>query len=117
LDNNGGIYLTFAAGNSSSNGSMYLPPRFGDNDVMPVVNDPFVAQAGMRYGHLLKYNTADGNLVWRRDFQGDVSSYNMGMDMSGPVFDSQNNMIQVETLLAHQLCYHLLVQQHFGGDA
>lgn len=92
LDNNGGIYLTFAAGNSSSNGSMYLPPRFGDNDVMPVVNDPFVAQYGMRYGHLLKYNTADGNLVWRRDFQGDVSAYNMGMDMSEPVFDSQNNI-------------------------
>ncbi|WP_165585023.1 T9SS type A sorting domain-containing protein [Chryseobacterium taiwanense] len=92
LDNNGGLYLTFAVGNSSSVSSgQYLPPRFGDNDVLPLVsNDFFQPQTALKYGFLLKYNTADGNLVWRKDFQGDVNVNNMAMEFSPPVIDSQN---------------------------
>lgn len=92
LDNNGGVYLTFAVSNSSSVSSgQYLPPRFGDNDVLPLVsNDFFQPQEALKYGFLLKYNTADGNLVWRKDFQGDVSANNLAMDFSPPVIDSQN---------------------------
>ena len=91
FDNSGGLYITYGEGNSS-NGGQNLPPRFGDNDALPVVDNPFLAQAGMRYGFLLKYNTADGNLVWRRDFQGDVNAVNNRMDFSPAVLDSQNNL-------------------------
>ena len=93
LDNNGGLYLTFGVGNTSSSGGVSLPPRFGDNDVLPQIgNDPFQPQPAFRFGFLLKYNTADGNLVWRKDFQGDVNIQNYVMDFSPPLIDSQNNI-------------------------
>lgn len=92
LDNNGGLYLTFGVSNSSSGGA-YLPPRFGDNDALPISgNDPFQAGSAFKYGFLLKYNTLDGNLVWRKDFQGDVNIQNYVMDFSPPLIDSQNNI-------------------------
>lgn len=94
LDNNGGLYLTFGVGNGSSvSSSQYLPPRFGDNNVLPLVSNNFMdPQEALRSGFLLKYNTADGNLVWRKDFQGDVSALNTFMDFSPPIMDSQNNI-------------------------
>lgn len=92
LDNNGGLYLTFGVGNTSS-GGQYLPPRFGDNDALPQLgNDPFQAGPAFRFGFLLKYNTSDGNLVWRKDFQGDVNIQNYAMDFSPPLIDSQSNI-------------------------
>lgn len=91
LDNNGGVYLTFGASNASS-GGQYLPIRFGDNDVLPVVTNFNIPQAALRYGYLLKYSATDGSLVWRRDFQGDVSIQNSTMDLSGAFIDTQNNI-------------------------
>lgn len=89
LDNNGGLYVTTYITNNATPGSGNLPPRFGDNDAMPITsNDIMTPQAALRSGFLLKYDTSDGNLVWRRDFQGDVSFSNMYMEMSGPVIDS-----------------------------
>lgn len=93
LDNSGGIYMSINIPNNATPGSGSLPPRFGDNNIAPTItNDPFQPQAGLRTGYLLKYNTSDGNLVWRRDFQGDVTAFNADMDMSSPVIDSQGNL-------------------------
>ncbi|MBD8084513.1 T9SS type A sorting domain-containing protein [Chryseobacterium caseinilyticum] len=101
LDNNGGLYLTFGVGNGSSvSSSQYLPPRFGDNNVLPLVSNNFMdPQEALRSGFLLKYNSADGNLVWRKDFQGDVSALNSAIDFSPPIMDSQNNIHVIVGLL------------------
>ena len=94
LDNNGGLYLTFGVFNNSSvSSNQYLPPRFGDNNVLPLVSNNFMdPQEALKTGFLLKYNTANGNLVWRKDFQGDVNALNLNMDYSPPLMDSQNNL-------------------------
>lgn len=91
LDNNGGLYITFFGANTAFVGQSDLPIRFGDNETMPYGNsDPFVAEAAKRTSFLLKYNTADGNFIWRRDFQGDVSILNNNSDVGVPIIDSQN---------------------------
>lgn len=93
LDNSGGLYISAYVPNNATPGSGFLPPRFGDNNTAPMIsNDPFQTQAAFRTGYLLKYSTSDGNLVWRRDFQGDVNAFNINMDVSPPVIDSDGNL-------------------------
>ena len=107
LDNSGGLYISANIANTATSGSGILPPRFGDNNTAPpVTNDPFQAQAGLRTGYLLKYSTSNGNLVWRRDFQGDVTAFNSNMDVSPPVMDSQGNL---------HLILGFLNGSHLGG--
>jgi hypothetical protein len=93
LDNNGGLYLTFFGTNPATTGQPDLPLRFDDNNAMPYRNpDPFLAEPAKRNSFLLKYNTANGNLVWRRDLQGDVSIQNNNCDIGTPLIDSQSTI-------------------------
>ena len=90
LDNNGNLYLSVFMPNNATPGSGFLPPRFGDNNIQPTItNNPLEPQAALRQGFLLKYSTADGQLTWRKDFQGDVTFFNNYIDLSEPVIDSQ----------------------------
>lgn len=90
LDSNGGLYLSIGISSLPSAVST-IPTTFGSNNNLPFNDgDPFTPSVAGRYGFLLKYNTSNGNVVWRKDFQGDVSINNGSMDI-GPVHvDSQN---------------------------
>lgn len=93
LDNNGGLYLSVFVTNNATPSSGNVPPRFGDNDVLPAVsNNLFEPQTALKTGFLLKYNTADGSLHWRKEFQGNVSVLNNYMDMSAPILSSDGNL-------------------------
>lgn len=74
LDNNGGLYIGVSIFNQSNSLDEYLPPRFGTNDVMPVLGPHNgQPQEGYKTAALLKYNTANGELLWRVMPQGDVT--------------------------------------------
>lgn len=76
LDNNGGIYVSVNVYNSNgSNGQS--PVYFSENDSLPYWNGNFYEeQEGWKRGFLLKYDTEYGNLLWRKDYQGNVNVEN-----------------------------------------
>src|SRR5690606_35961488 len=76
LDNNGGIYVSVNVYNSNgSNGKS--PVYFSENDSLPYWNGNFYEeQEGFKRGFLLKYDTEFGNLLWRKDYQGNVNIEN-----------------------------------------
>ena len=79
VDNMGGVYLMANTINAtySSQPATFPPIRFGDNDALPPIAiqplDPGV-DPGLKTGFLLRYNTSDGSLSWRKDLQGDVTN-------------------------------------------
>ncbi|WP_262152636.1 T9SS type A sorting domain-containing protein [Chryseobacterium foetidum] len=90
LDNNGGLYVSAFMPNNATPGSGNLPPRFGDSDIQPMISNNFSEpQAALKTGFLLKYNTDDGQLAWRKAFQDDVSLFNSYIDVGTPLIDSQ----------------------------
>src|SRR5690554_3393116 len=76
LDNNGGIYVSVNVYNSNgSNGKS--PVYFSENDSLPYWNgNLYEEQEGFKRGFLLKYDTEFGNLLWRKDYQGNVNIEN-----------------------------------------
>ena len=76
LDNNGGIYVHMKVANTTgSNGQS--PVYFSENDSLPyLTGDWDEIQEGYKKGFLLKYDTDNGNLIWRKGYQGDVNYYN-----------------------------------------
>ncbi len=90
VDNNGGLFLFFYTINIATVNNTYLPPRFGDNDILPKrTTDLNEYQDGFKTAFLLKYNSQDGNLVWRKNLQGQVNSVNMWSDVGPSYMDSQ----------------------------
>ncbi|MBD8084510.1 T9SS type A sorting domain-containing protein [Chryseobacterium caseinilyticum] len=111
LDNNGGLYLAISTGNLSGNGAATnVPPRFGDNDILPVITDNAVFSDAMKTAYLLKYNTSDGNLVWRQTLQGEVI-----LDPSYPGVPINNtNSTLGATLIDSQNIIHFIVGLRLG---
>lgn len=104
LDNNGGLYLSIRIGSYSSSISS-TPVTFGSNNTLPFADgNPFVASDIWRNGFLLKYDTSTGDIVWRKDFQGNVSIENGNMDISPPVIDSQG---KINVILGFKYGSHL----------
>lgn len=70
LDNNGGIYVHLKVANTTgSNGQS--PVYFSENDSLPyLIGDWDEIQEGYKKGFLLKYDTDNGNLIWRKGYQG-----------------------------------------------
>lgn len=99
LDNEGGIYVganTFSAGSETSG---RLPTRFSEADILPYVDASNTApQYGYKTSFLLKYNTANGNLVWRKDIQGNVTSNKRQSYISQLQIDSSNTIHAVVAL-------------------
>ena len=94
-DNNGGVYTLLRTSNIATVSNDYLPPRFGDNDALPPrTNNIYEFQEGFKMGFLLKYNAQDGNLVWRKNLQGDVNIDNSTMDV-GPSYRDNQGIIHV----------------------
>ncbi len=76
LDNNGGIYVSVNVYNSTGS-SGQSPVYFSENDSLPYWNgNLYEEQEGFKRGFLLKYDTEYGNLVWRKDYQGNVNIEN-----------------------------------------
>ena len=94
IDNLGGLYMMASTINSATD-SPNLPIRFGDNDVMPYVTTSSTSTAidpGLNTLFLLKYNTNDGQLQWRKTLQGDVSWQTRYGDVGLWCKDSSNNI-------------------------
>ena len=95
LDNNGGLYLTVNTLNTSGPyPNTYLPPHFSPTDSLPVVEENTDTQLAHKTGALLKYNTSNGTLAWRKMLQGDVNLNNRSIDLSQVQVDS-NGIIHV----------------------
>jgi len=95
LDANSGLYLTANVLNiSGQEPNTYQPPHFNATVSLPILEDNTDIQEGYKTAVLLKYNTADGSLVWRKTLQGDVSLYTRSADISQVQVDS-NGVIHV----------------------
>ncbi|MFA7649967.1 MAG: hypothetical protein WCY06_06525, partial [Flavobacteriaceae bacterium] len=105
LDNNGGIYISFR-GSGNSNAPLCFSEE--EDDCLPP--SPPWGQGGelVQEGHkrifLLKYNAANGDLLWRKNYQGDVNIDNN----SGIVFNLQIDSSNVlHTIIVLQEGIHL----------
>ncbi len=78
LDNNGGVYVSIRYGASEIAGNNNNPPAcFGENNCLPYLSgDLQQEEEGRKNMFLLKYDTDNGDLIWRKDYQGNVSYYN-----------------------------------------
>lgn len=93
LDNENGIYIGAMANSSATETSGRLPTRFSEADILPYVDASNTApQYGYKTSFLLKYNTANGNLVWRKDIQGNVASNRRQSSISQLQIDSSNTI-------------------------
>src|SRR5690606_4947356 len=74
LDNENDIYIAVMTGSSATENSGRLPIRFSDTDIMPYVDASNTApQYGYKTSFILKYDTTNGELIWRKDIQGNVT--------------------------------------------
>lgn len=78
VDNSGGLYIMARVINQADTANpTILPPRFDDNNVMPLItipyNDNTSFDAGLKTTFLLKYNTSNGTLAWQKPLQGNVN--------------------------------------------
>src|SRR5690606_6487227 len=89
LDNNGGIFVSVAVNNT---GNTNEPQTcFSDDDCLPyIAGGPDAEQEGYKTGFLLKYDTNNGELLWRKNYQGDVNFYNRLLQIFDLQIDSNN---------------------------
>src|SRR5690606_35726445 len=92
LDNNGGIYISAKITHSHQVGANPPPPVcFSESDCKPYTNgEGQPEQEGYRMGYLLKYDTDNGELLWRKDYQGNVALANGFMLVFDLQIDSSN---------------------------
>src|SRR5690606_886028 len=68
-----------------------LPIRFSDTDIMPYVDASNTApQYGYKTSFILKYDTTNGELIWRKDIQGNVTQNKRQSYISQLQIDSSN---------------------------
>lgn len=91
LDTNGGIYVAVNVLNIAYEGSNLFPPRFGDDDVLPYtpINNSEQSEA-WNTSFLLKYNTQNGTLLWRKNLQGSVNQENRNACVYQIMIDTNN---------------------------
>ena len=94
LDNNGGLYVGIRTNNTvgTDYGGNPVPPVcFGENNCLPhLTGDMQEYQEGYKNMFLLKYDTDNGNLIWRKDYQGDINYYNGRGFITDLQIDSNN---------------------------
>src|SRR5690554_1653228 len=101
LDNDGGIYLMF----SISNINLTIPVQFSDEDIRPLYNgNPQEEQEALRRVFLLKYDTDNGDLIWRKDIHGNVSGSNWFHYISDLQIDSNGVL---HTIVGFQQGIHI----------
>ncbi|MFA5557231.1 MAG: T9SS type A sorting domain-containing protein [Flavobacteriaceae bacterium] len=103
-DNNGGIYVSVRVNNTSNTSEPQT--CFSDDDCLPYLTGGLdQVQEGRKTNFLLKYDTETGELVWRKNYQGNVNYYNSA---GSNVYDLQidsNNVLH--TIISLQEGVHL----------
>src|SRR5690554_2529323 len=89
LDNNGGVYIMFSILNLATEDSGYAF-HFSEDDVLPYWNGNFDEQDALKRIFLLKYDTEDGDLIWRKDIHGNVGGSNWFHNINHLQIDSNN---------------------------
>ena len=97
VDNSGGLYMMANVYNSGDVANpTRLPIRFGDSEVMPIINIPFsdntTTDPGLNKTFLLKYDTNNGNLIWNKPLQGAVTRTTRDGDNGVWCMDSNKNI-------------------------
>ena len=90
LDNNGGLYLSvhIVSLGQETDG---LTTHFSEDVFRPYFNGDYQdPQEALRQGFLLKYDTDNGDLLWWKDLQGDVSASNWFITINDLQIDSNN---------------------------
>ena len=102
LDNENGVYVapvTSFALVDLFGGEGETPPHFSEDNSLPQVDGTATGnqtdQEGFKTGFLLRYNTNNGDLVWRKDLQGDVNFYNRYSFIHQLIIDSSNTIHMV----------------------
>ena len=95
LDNNGGLYIManlFNQGYANQPNSVAI--HFDDTQTMPLITttDNNTIDAGAKTGYLLKYNTNNGNLIWAKPLQGDVTQALRQCDSQMMFMDSSKDI-------------------------
>src|SRR5690606_2072888 len=101
LDNNGGIYVSVRVNNTSNTNSSQT--CVSDDDCLPYIAGGG-EQEGRKTGFLLKYDTDNGNLLWRKNYQGDVALGNNNIFICDLQLDSNNIL---HTIIGFQDGVHL----------
>nr|WP_322623359.1 T9SS type A sorting domain-containing protein [uncultured Flavobacterium sp.] len=92
LDNNGGLYLTAYVLNVSGPGQVHVPPHFSPDVSLPINTATAEPDPGRKTAAVLKYNTANGALVWHKMLQGLVSATYMTSVIGNIVIDEEDNL-------------------------
>ena len=95
LDNNGGLYLMANLFNQGyANQPSSVPTHFDNTQTIPLITatDNNTVDPGAKTGYLLKYNTSDGNLIWSKPLQGDVTMALRQSDTHMTYMDSSKNI-------------------------
>ena len=95
LDNNGGLYLMANLFNQGyANQPSSVPTHFDNTQIIPLITatDNNTVDPGAKTGYLLKYNTSDGNLIWSKPLQGDVTMALRQSDTHMTYMDSSKNI-------------------------
>ena len=102
LDNENGVYVAPVVTYTSISifgGEGMTPPHFSEDNSLPQVDGTETGmqteQEGFKSGFLLKYNANNGDLVWRKDLQGDVNSNNRFSFIHKLIIDSSNTIHMV----------------------
>lgn len=98
IDDTDGLYVSVNVHNRATLGGLFHPPvHFSPNDSMPLLeidNWGTLYQEGYKKGFLVKYDKNNGELLWRKAYQGDVLHAKSGMRV-GSVFIDSNNIIHL----------------------
>ncbi len=87
LDNEGGVYVSVSLFGNTTGADNQPFICFGEDNCLPyyLTGDLIQEEEGRKSAFLLKYDTDNGDLVWRKDYQGNVNYYSSG----NRVFDLQ----------------------------
>ncbi|MCD1116590.1 T9SS type A sorting domain-containing protein [Chryseobacterium turcicum] len=95
LDNNGGLYIMTNIFNQGyANQPSSITTHFDDTHTIPLITatDNNTVDQGVKTGYLLKYNTTNGNLIWSKPLQGDVTMALQQCDSQMMYMDSAKNI-------------------------
>lgn len=107
LDNNGGLYILSTMFNAAMVGDPTgVPIHFDETHIIPPFTyvDQTTVDPNLRASYLLKYNTSNGNLVWSKPLQGDVSIQTRNTDSYLMYMDSSKN---IHTIIGLRAGTHL----------
>src|SRR5690554_3778466 len=105
LDNNGGLYLSVDIVNLAQETDDSFTIRFSEDVFRPYFNGDYQdAQEALIRGFLLKYDTDNGDLLWWKALQGNVSASNWFITTNDLQIDSNNVL---HTIVGFQEGVHL----------